>query len=143
MIILIATVSIILYIILFSFTLHNLSTVLNVKTKVVFMAISMVAMLVFTHIVFSISTNGLNYYIPDMVGKVRLIMLIVFIPVNGLIVMPYLANTVSKIINHDITQEKTNKRIITLLIIFVLVLIFECYYFKTTQQGIINLINNK
>lgn len=142
MIILITVATTILYIILIAFTWHNINSILEMKKKLMFFVISLVLMLVATFIAFTISSAGIRYDSPDMIKNVRLIMLAVFTPVNGMIVMPYLASVVSKIYTHDITQEKVRKRLIIISIIFIIVIIFECSYFRTTQLGILNLINH-
>ncbi|MBR3163612.1 MAG: hypothetical protein IKF17_05915 [Clostridia bacterium] len=141
MIILIATITIILYIIFITSTLHNLSSVANNKAKVLFILVGTIVILISTFIVFNISTAGVEYKNSDMLIKVRHMMLAVFIPVNGLIVMPYLANLLSKIGANEITQENFKKRAIIVVAVFCVVLIFECSYFKSTQIGIINIVN--
>lgn len=143
MIILISVVTTILYIILFAFTFHNLNSILEMKKKILFFAISIAVMIIITFLVFGISSLGIQYETPEMAKNVRLILLAVFVPVNGMITMPYLASIVSKIDTHNITQERIKRRLIIISIIFIIVLIFECSYFKTTQLGIINLINSK
>ena len=140
MIILIATITIILYIILISSTMHSLSLVENNKAKIGFIITGLILMLGSVWVTFYISTSGLNYTNAEMVVKVRNILLAVFVPVNGLIVMPYLANMLSKIGSNEITQEKFKKRLIILTILYVAILIFECTYFKSTQIGIIKML---
>ena len=142
MIILISAVTIILYIILFAFTLHNLNPIIEHKKKILFIVVQIAIMLIATFVVFSISSSGIQYESPEMIQNVRLVMLAVFVPVNGMIVMPYLASVVSKIYTHNITQEKVKKRFIIISIVFIVILILECSYFRTTQLGIINLINH-
>ena len=70
-------------------------------------------------------------------------LLAVFIPVNGLLTMPYLASIIGKISTNEIAREKFNKKLIAFVILFIIILIIEYSYFKSTQQGIINMINNK
>ena len=141
MIILIATITVILYIILISFTIHNLSLVENKNVKIVYIILGLVVMLISTWITFQISASGINYTNNAMVGNVRNILLAVFVPVNGLVTMPYMASMLSKIGTNEITQEKFKKRIIILAVIFLAVLIFECSYFKSTQIGIIKMLD--
>ena len=141
MIILIAAITAILYIILISFTLHNLSLVANRKVKFIYVILGLTVMLICTFIVFYISSAGLDYKNTNMIKKIRNIMLAVFVPVNGLIIMPYLANMLSKIGTNEITQEKFKKRLLILAIILIVVLIFECSYFKNTQLGILKIVN--
>ena len=142
MIILIATITVVLYIILISFTLHNLSLVENKTAKIAYVTIGLIVMLLCTWIAFYFSAKGVNYQNSNIIGNVRNVLLAVFVPVNGIVVMPYLANMLSKIGLNEITQEKFKKRIIILGVIFIIVLIFECSYFKNIQIGILKILEN-
>ena len=140
MIILIATITIILYILLISSTMHSLKVVESTKVKVGFIVTGFILMLVSIWVTFYISISGLNYENAQIVGRVRNLLVAVFVPVNGLIVMPYLAKMLSKIGSNELTQEKFKKRLIILAIIYFAILIFECSYFKSTQIGILEMI---
>ena len=141
MAIIIAVITIILYIILIAFSWHNLSVLLDKKLKVAYILIGLIVMFICAFIVFNISTGGVKYQNSNMIGSVRNIILAVFVPVNGLIVMPYLASMLSKITSNEITQEQFSKKILILAIVFIIVLIIECSYFKNMQLGILNLMN--
>ena len=143
MIVLIVTITIILYILLVVFSLHKLSFVNDIKVKIAYIAIGLLIMYIITLIIFNISSNGINYENEEMIGKVRNMLLAVFIPVNGLLTMPYLASIIGKISTNEIAREKFNKKLIAFVILFIIILIIEYSYFKSTQQGIINMINNK
>lgn len=140
MIILIATITIILYILLISSTMHSLKLVESTKVKIGFIVTGFILMLVSIWVTFYISISGLNYENAQIVGRVRNLLVAVFVPVNGLIVMPYLAKMLSKIGSNELTQEKFKKRLIILAIIYFAILIFECSYFKSTQIGILEMI---
>lgn len=140
MIILIATITIILYILLISSTMHSLKLVESTKVKIGFIVTGFILMLVSIWVTFYISISGLNYENAQIVGRVRNLLVAVFVPVNGLIVMPYLAKMLSKIGSNELTQEKFKKRLIILAIIYFAILIFECSYFKNTQIGILEMI---
>ena len=141
MAIIIAIITIILYIILIAFSWHNLSIIVDKKLKIAYILIGLIAMFISTLIVFHISAGGVEYQNPSMVSNVRNIILAVFVPVNGLIVMPYLASKLSKITSNEITQEQFSKRLLILAVVFIVILIIECSYFKNIQLGIINLMN--
>lgn len=140
MIILIATITVILYIILISSTMHSLSLVESNKAKIGFTVTGLVLILVSVWATFYISISGLNYSNPQMIGKVRNILLAVFVPVNGLIVMPYFAKMLSKVGANELTKPKFKKRLIILSVLYIAILIFECSYFKSTQIGIIEML---
>ena len=141
MIILIVTITIILYIILISSTMHNLNSIESNKAKIGFIILGLFIIAVSTLITFYISKSGVNYENVSMIKNIRNVLLAVFIPVNGLILMPYLGRQLSKIGAGEITQEAFKRRLIILAIICLAVLIFECMYFKRTQLGILEMIN--
>ena len=143
MIILITSITIVLYVILIVFTFHNLKFVPDAKFKIIYIAIGLAIMFIVTLIIFNISSNGINYENSEITSQVRNILLAVFVPVNGIITMPYLAHLLGKTNNNEITKESFKKRCILLIIIFVLIIVFECSYFNSTQQGIVNMINQK
>lgn len=92
---------------------------------------------------FLFSKIGIEYPKQEMVGEVRKIILLVFVPINGFITLPQVASLISRIKNGNISKEDSQKRIRTILIICIIAIIFECIYFKNIQTGIINLINAK
>jgi hypothetical protein len=78
-----------------------------------------------------------------MVGQVRRIILLIFTPINGFAVLPQVANIISRVKNGNISNEDLQKKIRVVLIICIVLIIFECIYFKNIQTGIIDLIKTK
>ena len=132
----IIAVVIILYVIFIGFTIHNLN-MLDKPKKIT----SLIVMAIITLIVFSISKSGIEYPQKEMIGTVRNMLIAIFTPINGLIVIPYVANMINKIKIDDITPEKFQKGVILIGIIFLIVLILECSYLKDIQLGIIDMLN--
>jgi predicted PurR-regulated permease PerM len=66
-----------------------------------------------------------------------------FVPVNTIITLPYLIHSFEKKKNNEITMEQLNKRTIMVLIIAVILMIFEFFYFRNIQKGIIELVEQK
>lgn len=143
MIVLIVIITIILYIVLAAFTLHNLNFITDNKNKIAYIVVGLIIMFIVTLIIFNISASGVKYENNNMLDNVRSMLLAVFVPVNGIITIPYFANTLSKYRSNEITQDKFKKRVIILAIIFIVIIIFECSYFKSTQLGILKMINER
>ena len=141
MIILITTVTIILYIILISFTVHNLGTVMDTKIKIAFVVVNILIVFIATLVTFYISSSGIQYDNIEILNKIRNLIIAVFVPVNGIALLPYSASVVSKIGTKEITEDGFKKRLIIILIIFIIILIFECSYFKKIQLGILDIYN--
>ena len=113
----------------------------DVRTRVVYFIFGILFMTFITLLLFGVSRIGVVYPKQEMIGQVRKIMLLVFVPINSFIMLPQVANLISRIKNGEISSEQKQKRIRILLLIFALMIIFECIYFKHVQNGIINVIN--
>ena len=142
MVAIIFIITIILYAVLISFTWHNLY-MLEIKKKIQYILISIVSILVITFVVFNISKIGISYANEDILFNVRTILVLVFTPINGLIVMPYVANMINKIKQKSIKKQESQKKVIRLLIVFIIILILECFYLKDIQEGIIRIFETR
>ena len=78
-----------------------------------------------------------------MIGDVRREILYIFIPLNGFILLPQISGLIDRIKEGDTSKEEFQKRMRIALIIFGILIIFECIYFKNIQNGIINFLNSK
>ena len=134
---------IILFLIFIFWTWNNTKSFEGTFTRVSYIIIGTLFISITTFIIFIISKNNINYPNQDMIGVVRNIILLVFVPINGFIILPQIASTIGKIKNDDITAEKLKKRIVIFIIAIIIIVIFEGYYFKNIQNGIIQIINLK
>lgn len=136
----IITIMIAMFLILISWTWHNLGNIENSK-KIITITILLFIIFVITFIVFNISKSDLIYNKEEEMQAVRTILVILFTIINGLIVMPSIAKTLGKIFESDIDKQTAKMRLIITLAIFVLILIFECGYLKNIQKEILNIYN--
>ena len=111
--------------------------------RISFLGVGTLFITIITLLIFQISKIGVTYPKEEMIGEVRKIVLLMFIPINGLIVLTQSASSFAQIKSGIVTKKKMNKRIKILAIIFAILIILECIYFKNIQNGIINLINAK
>lgn len=137
--IIIYVASIVMWVLLCTWTWHSAKLLENNKTKLIYIAIGIVILAIITIINFNISKTGVAYPNEKMIAPVRRMLTIVFTPVNGFFVMPYLALQIGKLNTNQIKEENFRKKIITLIIIFIVVLIIECSYFKSVQNGILSI----
>lgn len=142
MAIIIIVVAIALYLILFGFAWHNLDTVEGQK-RIAYIIISTIIIAIITLITFNMSTSGIDYQNTKIEGSIRNMLVAIFTPINGLIVIPYLANMLSKISLEKITQKEFKTKAVIMTIILLIVLIFECGYLKDIQLGIIEMMQQK
>lgn len=134
-------VIVILFIAYIMWTLNNAKEFASNGVKILFLIIGTMMVSLVTLILFSVSRLGVSYPKPEMVGAVRRIILLVFVPINGLIILPQIANVVGKVKKDKITQDEFQRKAIIMLIIIIVMVIIECIYFKNIQTGIINIIN--
>lgn len=133
----------ILFIAYIMWTLNNAKEFASSGTKILFLIIGTIIISLVTLILFSISKLGVVYPKTQMVGAVRKIILLVFVPINGLIILPQIANVVGKVKKDKITPDEFQRKAIIMLVIIIAIVIIECIYFKNIQTGIINVINLK
>ena len=140
MIFIIITV-IIVYFTLIGWTWQSLGSVEKNK-KIAYIVIGLIVLYILTLIIFQTTKNGINYQNKQIQNSIQNILVIIFTGINGIIVMPQIAKILDKINEDEIQQNELKKRIIILLIIFVICIIFECGYMKDTQEGIIEIYNS-
>ena len=93
-------------------------------------------------IIFNISKNGINYQNESTEKTIKTILVSLFTAINGIIFIPYIAKIFLKVKENDIEKSKLNRKIIILIILFVICMYFECGYLKDIQKGIINVYNS-
>lgn len=137
----IITLVIAMFLILISWTWHNLGEITQSK-KITTMIVLFVIGFLITLVIFNISKSGVNYNSEESLNSVRNILVLVFTIINGLIIMPPIAKTLGRINNKEITPDQATKHLGFFLIIFVIIIIIECNYLKGVQQGILDIYNN-
>ena len=140
--VIIGIIIIVLFAVLIGWTLNNLYNVNNVTAKIMFIVISTLLILLITFILFNISKNSIQYPNESMIKDVRNILVLTFAPVNGIIIIPFIAKQISRVRENSIEEDELKKKIILMSIIFILILILECMYLKNTQIGILKILEN-
>lgn len=132
---------IILFLVYIFWTWNNTKSFEGNFTRISYIIIGTLFMTLVTYIIFLISKKGVIYPHQDMIGVLRNIILLIFVPVNGFVTLPQIASTIGKIKNDDITGEELKRKIAIFIITIIIVVILECYYFKSIQNQIIGIIN--
>ncbi len=140
--VIIGIIIIVLFAVLIGWTLNNLYNVTNVKAKIIFIIISTLLILLITFILFNISKSSIQYPNESMVKDVRNILVLTFAPVNGIVIIPFIAKQISRVKENSIEEDELKKKIILMSIIFILILILECMYLKNIQIGILKILEN-
>ncbi len=119
---------------------HNLGNIEKPR-KIAFMIIGLLIMYGFTAILYTISSSNIAYPSEEIQKTVSNTLILVFTGLNALIFLPFIANLVDKILEEEIDKKQAKRRIIILLIIFVICVFVEKGYLGSTQEGIINIYN--
>lgn len=110
------------------------------KEKIIFIAVGTGIMYILTSIVYWISTMGIEITEVSETGKNLITFL--FVPVNGLIILPILAKSYVKLKYGNISNKVFANRILVLAVLLIIILIIECNYFRQIQEQVVNLIKN-
>ena len=113
----------------------------NVSNRILYIILGVVLTAIITYILFLFSKIGIEYPNQEMISEIRNILLLIFIPVNGTIVLPQVMNIMIRHKDGNISKEELQKKIRIILIICIIVIIFECIYFKSFQTEILDYIN--
>ncbi len=134
---------IVLFAVLILWTWNNVKDFENNTKKIKFIIIGIIILLISTFIIFTISKIGIKYPNDKVLKYVRRISIFLCVPINGYISLPHIAKIKSDINTNVIDDEKSKKRIIILVIIIMIITVFEIFYLKDFQKGIINNLANK
>ena len=111
------------------------------KTKrLLYTMISVGVMYILILIVYSFSSIGIakkaSSAAKDMITYT-------FVPVNTILVLPFMIRSFNKRKENEITTSQLNMRATIVLIIPIAILVSEFFYFRKIQQGIIDIYNQK
>ena len=102
--------------------------------------ISMGVMYILILLVYFFSSIGLS---KETTTKAKNMITFTFVPVNAIILLPLLIRSFTKKKDKKITTEQLNKRTIAVIIVGIIILVCEFFYFRNIQKGIIELVNQK
>lgn len=108
------------------------------KEKIIFIAIGIAVIYVLTSFVYWISTKDVAIKAVSETGKNLITFL--FVPINGIVVLPILAKSYVKYKIGNLKIEKFKNRGIVLAVILFILLAIECAYFKDIQNKVVTMI---
>lgn len=139
---LIVIISLIIYIIGAIAIYHNMYSVDKSK-KIQFIIVGFLVILLLTMFLVFISSNNIklenreyNSY-SQYIGTTKTMSILLFAPINSIIVLPYIGNLINKYTDKRINEEQLKKKILIFVAILILVVIFEIGYVKDFQTGLI------
>ena len=132
--------AIIFIFVIISFTWYTLEQ-LEMTEKVIFISIGLMASLLITVLLFNFSSRGIEYTVHEIFTTIRNITILAIMPINAILILPYLGKQIAKLRFDEITEDKFSKRIILFAVILIAFAIFEVKYLNAMQLGILNIMN--
>ena len=137
---LISVISIILFIVL-GIIIYNWLNGMDLKKKIIIFIFEIIVCLIFTMILFNISSLGIEYPNSQSREIALKILVTIFTPMNGIILLPNITRLINESQNGEIDKEECARKLKKTLIIFILLVIMEFVYLRNTQIGILNNYN--
>lgn len=137
---LIILISVIIYIIGILVVYHNVPAFEKDK-KFKFIAIGVAITIILTMIICAFTTSAIKGYQKELIDITRNTAILIFSPINLVLLIPYLGNSLSKYKEEKIKEDTLKKRFIITLIILVVIFIFELNYIKSFQIGLLSNFN--
>ena len=129
-----------LFVVSIVWTWHNLGNIEKPK-KVVFIIIGLLITYLLTMVLYNLSNPDITYPSEEIQKTVSNTLTWVFTGLNALIFLPLIANVLDKILEEEIEKTQAKRRIIIILVIFVVCIFIEKGYIESTQEGIMNIYN--
>ena len=104
----------------------------ELKIKIITCIALILFMFIISNIIYGIGNMGI---IGEIANKSKNMILLVLMPINMMIIASPIALQINKAQSKEIEKEKFSKKIITLVLIDIAILIVECIYIKNIQLG--------
>ena len=122
-----------------AFVIFKVLSNIELKNKLILVAIGEIAMYIILFVVYGISSSGID---ETIVNSSRQIIIFTILPINIICIELPIMLALKKLQQGDIDNNKFNKRIIIYLVITLLILILEFNYIKNTQTEISDFLIN-
>lgn len=131
-------IALVIYFVLIAWTWQSLGFIEKNK-KVVFIIVGIIIMYAITWIIYQITKVGVEYPNEEMKNSIQNILVAIFTGINGMIIMPQIGKMLDKINEDEMKKQEFTKKLIILMIVFVISIMIEIGYMKDTQQGIVKI----
>jgi len=109
------------------------------KEILIFMAVTIAAVYILVALVYWVSGFSID---SDVHEAAKTTITYIFVPVNAIIVIPYIAHQYMKKYKKEINKEAFIKKVIVAAVVLIVVLIGEYFYFKNIQENIKEIADN-
>ena len=128
---------VILSLVLLGWTWVSLGNIEKQK-KILYIICGIFITWIITFIIYNISKIGIVYENQEIMKTIRKVFVLVFTIINGYVLLPYTFKIFDKI-----KKEQIKKKLIIMLIIFIIISIFEVQYLASLQMGTLQMITKK
>ncbi len=130
---------IITFFILILWTYRSLGN-MEISKKVSWIIIQLLVVFLATYITYGISKHTIEYPNDEIMAYVRNILVLLFTGINGLFVMPFLSRGIEALYQENIVKQQLVMRAVLCIAVLIILLILECGYMTTTQNGILKVM---
>lgn len=113
---------------------------LPAKEKLIFIAVCFAIHYMLISVVYYFSSIGVEQVATDVSGQFITYM---FVPVNAILTIPFIANAYYKFRKEKLPKQKFINRCILMIILTIIILVIEYFYFQTIQTVIAEMIVKK
>ncbi len=109
-------------------TIYHNTNSFEPKKRILYIVVGMLIMYGLTCILCVLKSNGIKINNTEAINNTLGVIKMIFTPINAIILLAPLGNIVGKAYDKEIETESAGKRILALLIIFVIIIVFETNY---------------
>lgn len=117
------------------FLVYFLIKALDKKEKIIFIAVSIAIIYMLVSLVYMLSSIGID---ANVAQKCKSFITYLFVPVNMIITVPFIAKGYEKLKNKKIDKRQFINRCIASGIIILIILVIEFFYFRNVQINVAN-----
>ena len=119
---------------------HSLDKNIEKTKRLLYTMIAMGVVYIIVLIVYFFSSIGIDKRIATQAKQT---IVFTFVPVNSIIVIPFMLRSFNKRKDREITGEQLNKRAVVMFIIAVVIVVSEFFYFRNIEKGIGRIIEQQ
>lgn len=119
---------------------HSLDKNIEKTKRLLYTMIAMGVVYIIVLIVYFFSSIGIDKRIATQAKQT---IVFTFVPVNSIIVIPFMLRSFNKRKDREITGEQLNKRAVVMFIIAVVIVVIEFFYFRNIEKGIGRIIEQQ
>lgn len=121
-------------------TVYQFIKRLDKRQIIIFIAISVTVMYLLISFVYGLSGIGIDENVHQ---NMKNFVTYLFVPINVILFIPYFARQYTKVKENELAPEKFVKKLGILVLLLIVVLIIEFFYFKSIQTDVKNIASTQ